>query len=110
MWDYKCQTNSTISRCSVGCERMVGCKMSGRHESAKCAPDATQCACPAAMLPLVETMYWSCSGDHWEVEKKDWKDVVEAVGCSDADSGVHDTSALLAVLIVVHSASAWSVL
>ena len=84
MWNYRCQTNATVSHCSVGCGRMAGCKISSNRNIATCVPDPAQCACSPAMLPLVETMYWSCEGDHWEVEKLDWKVVVEALGCSAA--------------------------
>ena len=41
------------------------------------------------MLPLVETMYWSCpttytSGKHWELSRPRWKAIVESWGCNDA--------------------------
>ena len=102
VWNYRCQTNATVSDCSVGCKRMAGCMMSSGRLSAGCAPDLAQCVCSAAMTPLVETMYWSCDGDHWEVKKMDWKNVVEALGCSSA-SLLYTDSLLLAAFFALHT-------
>jgi hypothetical protein len=41
------------------------------------------------MLPLVETMYWSCptpytSGKQWEITRPRWKAIVASWGCNAA--------------------------
>ena len=68
-WRGECAANRSISECSVGCERLPGCRLHPEgpaiaqpghpHGEAaagmpgRCVPDEAQCVCPDEMLPLV---------------------------------------------------------
>jgi hypothetical protein len=122
-WSGKCAANETVSECSVGCERVAGCRIQplapalaqpdhphgedAAGVAGRCVPDEAQCVCPDVMRPLVETMYWSCpspytSGHHWELSKPRWKAVVESWGCNGASkNGAPVRWALLAMLLAL---------
>ena len=120
-WRGECAANRTVSECSVGCERLPGCRLhpdglplaqpdhphgeDAAGTAGLCVPDEAQCICPAEMLPLVETMYWSCpttytSGKHWEVSRPRWKAIVESWGCSAASEPKNVRLAVLATVLV----------
>ena len=65
---------------------MAGCRISESDGVQSCLPESGQCICPENMKPVLETMYWSCEGDHWEVEKVEWGILIEKYGCSGADA------------------------
>jgi hypothetical protein len=104
-WRGECAANRSGSECSVGCQRLPGCRLhpdgpavaqpdhphgeAAAGAPGRCVPDEGQCVCPDEMLPLVETMYWSCptrytSGTHWDVSRPRWKAIVQSWGCNAA--------------------------
>ena len=126
-WSGRCAANESVSECSVGCERVPGCRAAPRspplaqpdhphgEEAAgvagACVPDANQCVCPEEMLPLVETMYWSCpsaytSGEHWELIRPRWKATVESWGCNAAGGRAAPLRWALAAALVLRALAA----
>ena len=122
-WRGECAANRSVSECSVGCQRLLGCRINrdgpalaqpdhphgedAAGTAGLCVPDEAQCVCPEEMLPLVETMYWSCptpytSGKQWEITRPRWKAIVESWGCN-AARGLSNVR-----LAVLSAALGWS--
>lgn len=126
-WSGRCAANESVSECSVGCDRVPGCRAvpgppplaqpdhphgeEAAGVAGACVPDVSQCVCPEDMVPLVETMYLSCpsaytSGEHWELIRPRWKATVESWGCNAAGGSAAPLRWALAAVLVLQLVAA----